>query len=108
MPKDSSSSTSTQVRRTWGIIHPKLTQEQFIDTFDRFIYIQKILQGSYLEQHHPALGEGVLKPWGIPIMIESHFPGSQDTKNWIGKYAFFRALISPAQLRIYKLPNSLI
>ena len=44
--------------------------------FDLSIYIEKILPGSFQEQHHPALGKGVLEFWGIPIMIESHFPGS--------------------------------
>ena len=81
MPKDNLNFICTQVRRTWGIIHQKPTQERFTDMLDLSIYTQKILPGSCQEQLHPALGEGVLKPWGVPIMIESHFPGSQDTKS---------------------------
>ena len=100
MPKDNLDFICTQVRRTWEITHPKLIQEQFIDMFDLSICIQKILPGSCQEQLYLALGEGVLKTWGIPIMIESHFPGFQETKSWIGKSAFFRVLILPAQLRI--------
>ena len=98
MPKDSSSFICTKVRRTWGVTHQNPTQEQFTDMLDLSICKQKILPGSCQEQLHPALDEGVLKPWGIPIMIESHFPGSQDTESWIGKPAFLRALISLAQL----------
>ena len=99
MPKGNLNFICTQVRRTWGIIHRKLTQEQYIDMSDLSTYTQRILPGSCQEQLHPALGEGVLKPWGSPIVIESHFPGSQDTESWIGKPAFLRALISLAQLR---------
>ena len=99
MPKGNLNFICTQVRRTWGIIHQKPTQEQYIDTLDRSTYTQRILPGSCQEQLHPALSKGVLKPWGIPIMIESHFPGSQDTESWIGKPAFLRALILLAQLR---------
>ena len=99
MPKGNLSFICTQVRKTWGTIHRKPTQERYIDALDLSTYTQRILPGSCQEQLHPALGEGVLKPWGVPIMIESHFPGSQDTESWIGKPAFLRALILLAQLR---------
>ena len=99
MPKGSLNFICTQVKRTWGIIHPKPTQEPFTDMSDLSTYTQKSLPGSCQEQLHPALGEGVLKPWGIPIVIESHFPGFPDTESWTGKPAFLRPLISLAQLR---------
>ena len=42
-------------------------------------------QLSCQEQLHPALGEGVLKPWMIPITEESHYPGLQVTESWTEK-----------------------
>ena len=33
------------------------------------------------EQHHLALGEGVLKPWTIPTIVESHYHGFKVTES---------------------------
>ena len=85
MPKGNLNSICTQVRRTWGIIHQKPTQERYIATLDLFTCTQRILPGSCQEQLHPALGEGVLKPLPIPTTRESHYQGFQDTESWINK-----------------------
>ena len=80
-PKGNLNFICTQVRRTWGIIHRKLTQEQYIDMSGRSTYTQRILPGSCQEQLHPALGEGVLKPWPIPTIVESHYHGFKVTES---------------------------
>ena len=75
----------TQNQNLSAIICPKFTRHQFTSMSDPTINILIHLLLNYQEQLHPALGEGVLKPKGIPITRDSHYLGFRATKSWIKK-----------------------
>ena len=109
-PRTNLNFTCIQGKKIWETTHQKPTLEQFIATPGHSTSTWTILQLNYLEQLHQALDEGVLKPWLIPTIVESHFPRFQDTESLIWKQMFLNALTLLAQYvsYVHKLRISLI
>ena len=109
-PRSNLNSICIQGQKIWETTPQKPTLGQFIAMSVHFTSTWTILPLNYPEQLHQALGEGVLKPWPIPTIVESHFPRFQDTESLIWKRTFLHAPTSLAQYESYvhKLRISLI